>query len=104
MFRPRLQGGIDVLWKNPPGVNIIAKNIVGQKTLASQKLLCAAHGILKMKIFQAMQRIVMNKGAHGPVLCDDLTRKTDERSQLDPLGFAVVRLCHLFHNVISNKV
>src|SRR2546429_5590083 len=66
---------------NPAGADIAPKELIGQIAFPSQELMAPAHGVLKMEIFQAMQRIVMDKGAHGPVLGDDLAGEQDRSEE-----------------------
>ena len=89
---------------NPAGADIAPKELIGQIAFPSQELMAPAHGVLKMEIFQAMQRIVMDKGAHGPVLGDDLAGEQDQPSELHPPCFAVRCCFYLFHSINSMAV
>ena len=103
-MRKRFQSSVELTLQNPARAKLVAKNFIGQIALASEQLLSPPCGLLKMEIFQAVERIVMNKGAHGPVIRDNLARKPDQPSELHPLGFAVRRRGYLIHDVVISMV
>ena len=90
--------------KNPARANIVAKNFIGQITLAAKQLLSSPCGLIERMDFQAMEWVVMNKRPHGPVIRDDLAREPDQRSQLHALGFAVRPRSYLSHDVVISMV
>ena len=97
--REGFQDEVEVTRKNAARADIVAKNFVGQITLAAEQLLSPPYGFIERMDFQAMERVVMNKRPHGPVIRDDLAREPDQRSQLHALGFAVRPLSYLRHDV-----
>jgi hypothetical protein len=52
---------------------------------------------MKRQVFEAMQRVVMDEGAHGPVLRDHFTRKTHDTAKLHSAGVGILPACYLFH-------
>ena len=57
-----------------------------------------------MMLFQTMKRIVMDKGAHRPVIGDRFAGKTDQPSELHPLVFTIERRSYLIHDVVISMV
>ncbi len=104
VFRKRFQSSVEMTLQNPARAIIVAKKLIRQITFATKQLLSSPCGLVEMDIFQAMKRIVMNKGSHRPVMSDDLARKPDQPSQLHPLGFAVRHRSYLIHDVIISVV
>src|SRR3990172_840977 len=81
VMRTSLQRGVDLMGENPARADIVAKQLVRQITLPSEELLGPLRGLLEMERFESVQRIVMDKRAHGPVRGDDLAREQDQRPE-----------------------
>src|SRR3954451_17302339 len=95
-----LQDSVKMTRQNPARAEIIAEGFVGQIAFASEQFCSPSCGVIETAIFQAMEWIVMNKAAHGPVIANYFARQPDQPSQLHPLGFAVRRHCYLVHEFV----
>ena len=75
--------------QNPAGAEVPSKDIAGEIAVASQELLATPDGFFKREILQAMKRVVMHEGPHGPILRDDFAREADDAAEFHAPGFNV---------------
>src|ERR1700752_3397547 len=81
----RLQRGVKMAWQNPAGSEIVAENFIGQVAGSSERLSSMLGSVMKIAIFETMERIMMDKRPHRPVKSNDLARKPYYGSELHPL-------------------
>ena len=84
VLRQRLQRSLKMRGLNPAGFEITTIQVTGKIAVAAHELFAALDGLFKRKVFQAVKRVMMHKGAHGPVLGDDFACEMDNPSQLHP--------------------
>ncbi len=93
----RLQGGIHLLDTNSTGSEIVTKHLVGKVGTATQEPLALLNGFLKFQILQPMEKIVVNKGPHGPIIRNHLAGEIDQRAHFHALSFAIRAGRYRFH-------
>src|SRR5215475_12076929 len=103
-MRDWFQGMVEVTRKNTAGTDIVAKNFTGKITLTAKPLQSARRSLIERMDFQSMERVVMNKRPHGPVVGDDLAREPDQGSELHALGFAVRPVGYLSHDTVISMM
>jgi hypothetical protein len=89
----RLQGLVEMAKLDAPGPKIPPKGVAGKIAGGSQERLSEPDGFLKRKIFQAVKRIVVDEGAHGPILGNHLAGEADDAAKLHATGIA----CYFVH-------
>src|SRR5437773_11160066 len=78
----RPEGLVEMMERDSPRVQATAKRVPGKITMPAQKRPSTTDCLMKRQVFEAMQRVVMDEGAHGPVLRDHFTRKTHDTAKL----------------------
>src|SRR5690348_12671386 len=84
-----MQRLIEMTQQYSPAAKVSSKRFAREIAAPPQKLLAAPNRLVKREIFEAMERIVMNEGAHGPVLGDHLAGETDNAAKLHATGVRV---------------
>jgi hypothetical protein len=72
------KGRIQVLWGDPAGLYEPAILFVGQIASATGEAPGGANGFLERKFHQVMERVVVDKARHGPIVGYDLARALDQ--------------------------
>src|SRR5581483_4404362 len=92
---------LEMLKPDAARAQVAAVDVAGQIAFSAQELAAPLDRLLERQALQAVQRIVMHEGPHGPVLSDDFAREADRPAKLHPLGVGIGGGRHRFHVVDS---
>jgi hypothetical protein len=94
VLHKRLQGFVKMFEPDATRPDIGAIPLAWQIARSTQDCLAQFYGFVEWATLEAMERVVVNKGPHRPILADDLAGEADHRPELHPLGIAVARYGH----------
>ena len=97
VMRQRLYGLVEMTEQDSAGAEVPTKVLAGDIPVASQELLAMPDCRLKRKILQAVKRIVMYEGTHGPVLRDHFAGDADNAAKFHAPGVGIYRAFYLIH-------
>src|SRR5207249_4423196 len=92
-----LYGLVEMTDQDSAGAEIRSKVFPGNVTVASQEFLAMPDGCLKRKILQAMKRVVMYEGTHGPILRNHFAGDADNAAKFHASGAGVYRAFYWIH-------
>ena len=93
----RLYGLVEMTNQDSAGAQVPSKVLPGDIPVASHELLAMPDRCLKRKILQAVKRVVMYEGAHGPVLRNHFAGDADNAAKFHPPGVGIYRAFYLIH-------
>src|SRR5438105_12473587 len=70
-------------------------------TTSAQESMAELHRLIKIQIFQAVQRVVMDEGAHGPVFGHDFPAESHDAPQFHAAGVGIDPTFYFSHAGIS---
>jgi hypothetical protein len=83
----RLDSLVQMMAENSSGVEVPAIRCTGKIAAGSKKRAPPLDRWFKWEVFETVQRVVVDKHSHGPVLPYDFTRQADDPSQFHAAGF-----------------
>jgi len=89
VLHERLKRSVEMVGCDPAVFQIVPVGPVGQIALAAQQPSGAPDGVVEVQILQAVQRVVVDEGPHGPVGGDDLAGNEDQPAQVHPPGVGI---------------
>src|SRR5437867_2126151 len=83
------------------GAQVCSKCVPGEMTTSAQESMAELHRLIEIQIFQAVQRVVMDEGAHGPVLGHDFPAEAHDAAKFHAAGVGIDPASYFSHAGIS---
>src|SRR5262245_1625995 len=99
--RTCIDGALEMMKRYSSRPEIVTEDRIGEIPPAAQYLAGTLDRFIEMEILQTVQRIVMDKRAHRPVIGDDLAREPNQPAKLHSQAFAVSGRRARYHALIS---